>query len=118
MKRSHRFRLDDIIEAIDGIIATAEGLTYDDYFDSWQAQRAVERGVEIISEATRHLPGPWLAKYPEIPWPEIKSIGNRLRHEYRRVDPMIMWGIATSSVQQLRPMIVDMDRLADDEEAR
>ena len=118
MKHSHRFRLDDIIEAIDGIGATVEGFTYDDYIGSWQAQRAVERGTEIISEATRHLPGPWLAKYPEIPWPEIKSIGNRLRHEYRRVDPMIMWGIATRSVQQLRPAIVDMYRLDHDEDAR
>ena len=117
MKRSHRFRLDDIIEAIDGIVATVEGATYDDYVGSWQAQRAAERGTEIISEATRRLPAPWLAQYPEVPWPEIKSIGNRLRHEYRRVDPKIMWGIATSSVQQLRPAIVEMYRLADDEDA-
>jgi uncharacterized protein with HEPN domain len=118
MKRSHRFRLDDIIEAIDGIVATVEGLEYDDYVASWQAQRAVERGAEIISEATRHLPEPWLAQYPEIPWPEIKSIGNRLRHEYRRVDSGIMWGIATSSVQQLRPAIVAMYRLTDGEDVR
>lgn len=118
MKHSYRIRLDDIIEAIDGIVATVEGLTYDDYLGSWQAQRAVERGAEIISEAARHLPEPWLARYPDIPWPEIKSIGNRLRHEYRRVDPMIMWGIATGSVQQLRPAIIDMYRLSDDEDVR
>ena len=118
MKHSHRFRRDDIIEAIDGIVATVEGFTYDVYVGSRQAQRAVERGAEIIFEATRHLPAPWLAQYPEIPWPEIKSIGNRLRHEYRQVDPKIMWGIATSSVQQLRPAIVEMYRLADYEDAR
>lgn len=105
-KRSCRFRLDDLIESIDGIVATVEGLSYDNYVDSWQAQRAVERGVEIISEATRHLPEPWLARYPEIAWPEIKSIGNRLRHEYRRVDPIIMWGIARDSVHQPRTAIV------------
>lgn len=118
MKRSQRFRLDDLIEALDGIIATVEGLRYDDFIGSWQAQRAVERGVEIISEATRHLPEPWLAQYPEIAWPEIKSIGNRLRHDYRRVDPIIMWGISRESVHHLRIAIADMYRLTDDEDAQ
>ena len=96
MKHSYRIRLDDIVEAIDGIVATVEGRTYDDYLGSWQAQRAVERRTEIISEATRHLPDSWVAHYPDIPWHEVKSIGNRLRQEYRRVHPLIMCGIATA----------------------
>ena len=47
-------------------------------------------------------------KYPDIPWGDIRGIGNRLRHEYQRVDDTIMWFIATRSLQELKPVIVEM----------
>jgi uncharacterized protein with HEPN domain len=56
-QRSIRLRLDDIIDAIDGILTTVEGMDFATYSQSWQSCRAVERGTEIISEAVRHLPG-------------------------------------------------------------
>ena len=95
---------------IDLFVDPAPGFTF-----VWQARRAIERGTEIISEATRHLLEQWFAEYSAIPWLEIKAIGNRLRHEYRRVDDKIMWSIATQSVRQLRPAIIEMHgRLADE----
>jgi uncharacterized protein with HEPN domain len=114
-QRSIRLRLDDIIDAIDGILATVEGMDFATYSQSWQARRAIERGTEIISEATRHLPEQWLAEYPAISWLEIKAFGNRLQHKYRRVDDKIMWNIATQSVRQLRPAVIEMhERIADE----
>jgi len=62
-QRSIRLRLDDIIDAIDGILTKVEGMDFATYSQSWQARRAIERGTEIISEATRHLPEQWLAEY-------------------------------------------------------
>jgi uncharacterized protein with HEPN domain len=44
-------------------------------------QRAVERGLEIISEASRHVPPDLQAPETEIPWRQIAAIGNLLRHE-------------------------------------
>jgi uncharacterized protein with HEPN domain len=35
----------------------------------------VERGVEIISEASRYLRDELKARYPEIPWPKRAGIG-------------------------------------------
>src|ERR1700730_11423704 len=45
-------------------------------------RRAVERCVEIISEASRHIPMQMKVDFPEHPWEEIASIGNLLRHHY------------------------------------
>jgi NAD(P)-dependent dehydrogenase (short-subunit alcohol dehydrogenase family) len=39
-------------------------------------QWLVERGVEIISEASRHLPSGSKARHPEIPWPKVAGIAN------------------------------------------
>lgn len=36
---------------------------------------------------------------------EIRAIGNILRHEYQRVDDLIMWRIAKIYFPQLRPVI-------------
>lgn len=65
---------------------------------------AVERAVEIVSEAARQIPESEREKYPDVPWRNIIAIGNKLRHEYHRVDPDIIWEIARSHLPELRPV--------------
>jgi uncharacterized protein with HEPN domain len=57
------------------------------------ARAALERFLEIISEASRHLPHAWKADHPEIPWRRIADIGNVMRHAYSAVDLSILWAI-------------------------
>jgi uncharacterized protein with HEPN domain len=71
-------------------------------------QRAVERRLEIISEASRHLPADLTALVPEIPWRQIAAIGNLLRHEYQRTDLNATWNIVA---EHLPPLAVAIDRL-------
>jgi hypothetical protein len=49
--------LAEIIAALDGISAATAGKTLDDFRDDWLLRHGVERGIEIISEATRQHPG-------------------------------------------------------------
>ena len=94
MPRSVRARLDDILEAISGIQSTLADVSIEDFTASWQRQRAVERGLAIVSEASRSLPDAMKATEPDIPWRDIAAIGNLLRHEYQRAEPVIVWNIA------------------------
>jgi uncharacterized protein with HEPN domain len=48
-------RLTDVVEAIERIRSITDDTTLDDFEADWQRQWLVERGVEIISEASRHL---------------------------------------------------------------
>ena len=64
-------------------------------------RQAIERNIEIISEASRRLPGAMKARQPEVPWREIAAIGNILRHEYPTVNRDIIWRVATEDVQPL-----------------
>jgi uncharacterized protein with HEPN domain len=66
----------------------------------------VERCVEIISEASRHLPDGTKSAHTDQPWPEIAAVGNLLRHDYQRIDDLIMSKIASRSLPALRPAIV------------
>jgi uncharacterized protein with HEPN domain len=84
------------------------GLDLHAYSEDYKTRRAVERCVEMISEATRHIPERWKSEFPAIPWREIAAIGNLLRHEYYRIDNVLMWKIATQSLPELRPVIIEL----------
>jgi uncharacterized protein with HEPN domain len=65
------------IERINGVLVDVPLEVFE---SDWQRQWLVERGVEIISEASRHLPAELKARNPEIPWQKVAGIGNVLRH--------------------------------------
>jgi uncharacterized protein with HEPN domain len=51
----------------------------------------LERSVEIISEASRHIPDEMKAMRAEVPWPRVTAIGNILRREYHGLSGNIIW---------------------------
>ena len=108
MKRSQLTRLGDMLEAIEAVAEMIEDVDLEGYRQDRKLHRAVERCVEIVSEASRHLPDRLTSRYPDYPWPEIAAIGNLLRHEYQRIDDLIMWKIASRSLAELRGAIVAM----------
>lgn len=112
MKPAALVRLHDMLAAIDAATEMTDGIGLGAYRSDLKLRFAVERAVEIVSEASRHVPEASKASFPDVPWAEIAAIGNRLRHEYKRVDEAIMWKIATRSLPELRPVIVELLRRA------
>jgi uncharacterized protein with HEPN domain len=108
IKRSQLIRLQDMLENIDAAGEMMQGVDLAAYRKDLKLRRAVERCVEIISEASRHVPDDLKARFPNQPWPEIAAIGNLLRHGYERVDDLIMWKIAARSLPDLRQAVVAM----------
>ena len=93
--RSFALRLTDIVEAMERIRSVISGRSLEEFEDSWELQWVVERGVQIISEASRHLSSELKARHPEIPWMKVAGIGSVLRHDYERISPDIIWKLAT-----------------------
>ena len=87
--------LDIVVEEMIDYIAQARtyaaDLTFEQYFADRKTQRAVERCIEVISEASRHIPGELKAKHADIPWSDVAAIGNVFRHEYHNVAARIVW---------------------------
>jgi len=100
--------LNDIIRAIDGVADTIGGVDFDTYQAVFHMPRTVERCIEIVSEATRHIPNDLKSGYPEIPWHQIAGIGNVLRHDYDLVDQRLIWEVATVHFPRLRAVIVEL----------
>src|SRR5260221_13621570 len=84
-------RLADIIEAVERIRGETAGVPLDVFEADWRKRWLVERGVEIISEASRHLTNELKARHPEMPWSKVAGIGNVLRHDYERIAADVLW---------------------------
>ncbi len=58
-----------------------------------------------IRHASRALPEDVKAIRPEVPWPQIKAIGNGGRHEYHGLSGKIFWGVIVDEIARLRGAI-------------
>lgn len=93
MKSRTIYRLHDIIDAIEQIDLLLAERTFEDMQADRILRAAFERFLEILSEASRHIPSEMKQQAPEMPWPRIADIGNHIRHAYHRVDAEILWNL-------------------------
>lgn len=97
--------LAEILEAIDGIEAHTAGKSLADFKQDWLLRLATQRALEIVSEACRHIPDELLLLAPEVPWKQIRGIGNILRHEYHRIADDVIWAVVTENIAPLKTAI-------------
>ena len=105
-------RLSDIVESIARIDGVLDDISLEAFEADWQRQWLVERGVEIISEASRHLPDDLKRRHPDIPWQKVAGIGNVPRHNYENIAAPVMWKLARADLPSLeRVCREELDRL-------
>jgi uncharacterized protein with HEPN domain len=68
----------------------------------------VVRLLEIIGEAASRVPIDGRSRYPDIPWPQIIGMRNRLIHGYNSVDFDILWQTAR---EDLPPLIAALESI-------
>jgi len=91
-----------MLKAIEGIEEALAGKTFEDFSREWLLNHGIQRGIEIISEASRHLPLDLKKTRPEIRWTSIAGIGNVLRHDYYAVSNEIIWNVIRDDLPPLR----------------
>jgi uncharacterized protein with HEPN domain len=101
VERINSPRLADMIEAIERIRQVLDGISLEAFERSWEKRWLVERGIEVISEASRHLAADIKARRAEIPWSKVAGIGNILRHAYDRVAPDVLWKLTQDDLPAL-----------------
>ncbi len=94
-------RLTDIIDAIERVNIALADASLEAFENDWRRQWLVQRGVEIISEASRHLPDDLKARNPEIPWQKVAGIGNVLRHNYESIAAPVLWKLVQADLPTL-----------------
>jgi len=67
---------------------------------------AVERKLQIISEAAIRLGSEAERRCPDQPWRDIRGMGNHLRHSYERIDLDIIWSAVTDDMPPLKAALL------------
>jgi uncharacterized protein with HEPN domain len=97
--------IEEMLQAIADARQGCAGKSFDQFAVSRLERLAVERAIEIVSEAARHLTAELTARHPTIPWPKIRAVGNILRHEYHRVAPKIVWEVVQNELDSLEVVL-------------
>ena len=101
--------LEHIADAIDRATAYVKPITTVEAFaQNAQAIDAVVRTLEIIGEAANkiHQADPdYLAQHSEIPWAAMRTMRNKVIHDYFSVDPVIVWNTVKADLPRLREQI-------------
>jgi uncharacterized protein with HEPN domain len=71
--------------------------------------RALERSIEVISEAATHIPVEVKELYPDIPWRLMIGMRNKLIHDYDDVDGDMLWLTAINDLPALAELIKKID---------
>jgi len=94
-------RLKHMLNAGKEILSLTREKTQEELESDRKLNLAVVRLLEVIGEAANKIPSEDRNLYPEIPWPEIIGLRNRLIHGYDSVDLEIVWQIITDDIPQL-----------------
>ena len=97
--------LHDILEAIDRIGEFVRGMDFAAYRADEKTKSAVERKLQILTEAIIKLVDESPDAYPEIDQKGYRGMGNLLRHSYHRVDDdSIVWGAIQEACRLLQKL--------------
>ena len=92
----------DMLEAVKLIIQFTEGISQEKYLLDRKLQLAVERALEIMGEAARHVTADFQTSHREIPWKKVIGQGNILAHEYGEIRQERIWAVITSHIPALK----------------
>lgn len=97
--------LRDIAEAIDAIKQFTRDMDAAAFRADAKTVAAVERKLQVISEAAIRLGDQAEVLCPGLPWRDIRGIGNWLRHQYDRVDVEAIWRTVIDELPPLQSAV-------------
>ncbi len=103
-RRDDRVPLQHMLDHASEAVELVRGKEREDLEGQRLLQLALVRLVEIVGEAAGRISKEAQARYPEIPWPQIISMRNRLIHGYDFVDHDILW----QTLQEDLPPLIQM----------
>jgi uncharacterized protein with HEPN domain len=95
-----------LVEA-DYIDAQAAEIDREAFLADETLKRAFVRSIEIIGEATKHVPDDFRQQHPEFEWRAMAGMRDRLIHGYFGVDYELVWDVAVNKIPTLRAKLAE-----------
>ncbi|HSZ11091.1 MAG TPA: DUF86 domain-containing protein [Rhizomicrobium sp.] len=103
--REWQFRILDMLDCIAKVRTYTKNLSQAGLANDDKTVDAILHNIEIIGEASRHVPKRIYEKYPEIRWIDIRGMRNIIAHSYFGIDLRIVWRVATRDLLTLEKQL-------------
>jgi uncharacterized protein with HEPN domain len=100
--------LEDILGSISEVEEFVGGMTYETFAADKKTVNAVIRSLEVLGEATKHIPASFRNKHPDIPWSKMAGMRDVLIHDYMGVDLKTVWKVAVERLPEIKPKIAEI----------
>jgi len=101
VSRDWTFFLEDILEASNKVLRYTNDMTLEAFQNNDLVFDAVVRNLEIIGEATKHLPAEILEMMPEVEWSKAAAFRDVIAHGYFGLNVHIIWDVARNKVPDI-----------------
>jgi uncharacterized protein with HEPN domain len=91
----------DIEQSIGLIRSFLEGVDFASYKKDQKTKSAVERQLQILTEAAFRLGDDAEILCPGVDWRQVRGMGNFLRHSYQSVEDEVIWTTVTRDIPPL-----------------
>ena len=94
-------RIEHIATAIRNIRKLTNSHTRESFEQDLAIRLAVERLLEVISEASSYIPTDMKSQDDDIDWRRLADLGNHLRHAYHETDAGLLWAMVENDLEPL-----------------
>jgi len=98
-------RLRHVLDHATEAVEMAQGRQREDLDRDRQLNLSLVRLAEIVGEAAAHVSQTGRGRLPDIPWPQVVGLRNRLIHGYDQVDFDVLWKIVQVD---LPPLVAEL----------
>lgn len=108
MRKDDRIRLRHMLDAAREAVSFSQNRTRSDLNTDRMLVLSLVKCVEIIGEAASRVTKECQRQSPEIPWPSIIAMRNRLIHAYFDIDLDRVWDTITDDLPPLIAALEDI----------
>jgi uncharacterized protein with HEPN domain len=114
-KRDYGLYLEDILKAINSIEDFVRDLTFNEFSKDKKTVDAVIRNLEIIGEASKHIPSDIRGKHREIPWKSMSGMRDIVIHKYFEVALDRVWKTVKERLPEVKSsvekVLIEIDKI-------
>jgi uncharacterized protein with HEPN domain len=107
----------DIVLACRRVLRFIAGVDEPTFLANEEKHWAVASQLLIIGEAVRRLSDDFRSRFPQIPWPQVAGMRNRLIHQYDQINWALVWKTADEDVPALLAELEPLTQSPDDADA-
>lgn len=93
---------------IDDALDFVRGYDRKRFIGDRRTRKSVGASVQNVGESARHLSPAFLQAHPDIDWPRVVGMRNRIVHSYWDINYRVVWAVVHNELPSLREALAPL----------